>query len=115
MREVKHYPICRAELEAVINALGMTSVQASAELGFGATYLCQSYSRGWLPEYAVRLIKARFGIDYEQYKKHEKPVVEETAKEEPKEEATSSDVLAMMLEEMRGIRAELEALRKAFE
>jgi len=107
--EKKRYEICRADLEAHLNKIGVTSAQASSEMGFSNNYLCVAYKKGYLQPYAVRLIKARFGLDYEQYKKHEP-----TKSEEPKETEVAEDYTQdLILEELRSIRALLQSLTEA--
>lgn len=111
MENKKRYEICRADLEAHLSKIGVSSSQASEEMGFSKNYLGVAYKRGYLHPYAVRLIKARFGLDYEQYKKHEPPKVEEPKPRQ--EEVAENYTQDLILEELRAIRSLLQSMTEA--
>lgn len=124
-RNINKNEICAPILRAHFEQLGISIAQASRELGFSDAYLGVSLKRGWVPDYAVRLIKARFGLDYEQYKKQTDLVIEYDPEEDddfsdqdPEQEKVipgsfNFELLDLILEELRTIRAELQTVTNA--
>ena len=120
-RNINKNEICAPVLRAHFEQLGISIAQASRELGFSDAYLGVSLKRGWVPDYAVRLIKARFGLDYEQYKKQTDLVIgcdpeeDDSSGQDPEQEKVipssfNPELLDLILEELRAIRAVLQTL-----
>lgn len=109
--EDQKLPIYPEVIQAQLVKIGLSAAQASKEMGFSEPYLSLCFRRRWVPRYATRLIKIRLGLDYEQYAKQDEP----EAVEEKVESPETSEVLDLVLEELRAIRAELQNIRKEFE
>ena len=109
MKVANKKPIYGGALMARLEQLGMSATQASVEMGFSEPYLSNCFKRGWMPDYAIRLVKARFGVPYDEYKGREED--EKKAGSEPVNDTTAD----LILEELRTIRALMQEIAKALQ
>lgn len=92
-------------LMSQLERLGISASQASEELGFSTSYLSQCFAKKRIPDYTIRLISFRYGIQPESYLvEHEEPETKEEKTDETKE------LLYEVLAEMRESRKLMEDL-----
>lgn len=105
MSGTKTRTLNKALLMSQLEALGITAVQASEELGFSASYLSQCFAKKRIPNHTIRLIDFRYGIKPESYLVAEDEL-------ETKEEKTdeTEELLREVLTEMRESRKLMEDL-----